>query len=121
MTKLFKRVLSPSIHFEPTSLYNKINKEQMSFFDNAYKNQLKESAPKTMIVHPDTNFLYLRCVVPDKEMTPEAQKILDKCCGCSHLQNDPSIRWSLTWPFVCKWSSINPNRSPRAKCLKHFN
>ena len=43
----------------------------MSYFEKAYKNQSKEAAPKTIIVHPDTNFLYLRCIVPDKEMTPE--------------------------------------------------
>ena len=71
MANLFKRVLSPSLKFEPSSLYNKIYKEQMNYFDTAYKNQLREKPPKTLIVHPDTNFLYLRCIVPDKEMTPE--------------------------------------------------
>lgn len=54
-------------------------------------------------------------------MTPEAQKILDKCLGCDHLVNDPTIKWSITWPLVCKWSPINPYRSPRANCTKHFN
>ena len=53
-------------------------------------------------------------------MPPKAQKILDKCWGCPHLVADQTIKWSLTWPFVCKWSSINPDRSPRAKCLKQF-
>ena len=54
-------------------------------------------------------------------MTPTAQAILDKCRGCPHLVNDPSKKWSITYPLVCNWKLVNEFRSPRNNCLKRHH